>query len=113
MAKKRGEATMSKSDAVRAAIKAGVDQPTQGVKYGKGQYGIEVTNEQFSRVKSQDKQRGGAAPAKRGRKPKQDPAGSRVGNNSVNPADLARDVKRLVAQYGAAAVKDMAGVFAE
>jgi len=41
------------------------------------------------------------------------PRAKTAGNGHMaNPADLARGVKSLVEQFGAEAVKDMAGVFA-
>ena len=107
--------SISKTDAVKAAIAAGKEMPTEGVQWIKETHGIDIDPQHFSAVKSQARKKAGSPPAKRGRKPRTAQNGAAVSSSraSVNPADLARDVKRLVEQYGAAAVKDMAGVFAE
>jgi hypothetical protein len=105
---------MTKTDAVKAAIAAGKDMPVEGVQWIKETHGLDIDPQHFSAIKSQARKKAGAAPGRRGRKPRTASNGSGIssGRASVNPADLARDVKRLVEQYGAAAVKDMAGVFA-
>ena len=73
MAKKKSEAEaadttpapaekLSKADAVRRAIADGVDSPSEGVAYVRSKFGIEITNQQFSTVKFQDKKKGGKKP---------------------------------------------------
>jgi hypothetical protein len=114
MAKKaagEGDGPKTKMDAVRAALSAGVTKPAEGVAYLKEQFNIGITPQMFSAYKSNAKKKRG----RRGRPPGRR-AASGVGNGNAQgatAADLARDVKRLVEQYGAAAVKDMAKVFAE
>jgi hypothetical protein len=107
--------SMTKTDAAKAAIAAGKDMPTEGVQWIKETHGIDIDPQHFSAIKSQARKKAGGPPARRGRKPRTTPSGSGAGSGRapVSPADLARDVKRLVEQYGAAAVKDMAGVFAD
>jgi hypothetical protein len=110
-----GSPSMTKTDAVKAAIAAGKDMPAEGVQWIKETHGLDIDPQHFSAIKSQARKKAGGPPARRGRKPRAASNGSGVssGRASVNPAELARDVKRLVEQYGAAAVKDMAGVFAD
>jgi hypothetical protein len=118
MAKKAAAAepkSTTKTDAVKAAIAAGKDMPTEGVQWIKETHGIDIDPQHFSAIKSQARKKAGGPPARRGRKPRTASNGTGLGGGraSASPADLARDVKRLVEQYGAAAVKDMAGVFAD
>jgi hypothetical protein len=63
MAKKTEETTdkpttMTKTDAVKAAIADGVVKPSDGVKYVKEKFGIDVTGPLFSIIKSQAKLKG-------------------------------------------------------
>lgn len=113
-------ATPVNAYAVKQAIAAGKDSPSDGVAFVKEQFGITLNNGAFSTIKSQLKKAGGATP--RGRKPGR-PAASANGatrtggisssGKTPNPVDLARGVKLFVSQYGADAVKSMAEVFAE
>jgi len=116
MAKKTAEGTISKADAVRAALKAGHDKPQEASTYIKETYGLDVTPQVVSTYKSIDNKRKGKG-KKRGRKPAAEAAaapGPKASSkpHMANPADLARGVKSLVETYGADAVRDMAGVFA-
>ena len=64
---------MSKSDAARAAIKHGIENPTEASEFILKKFGIEISPSHFSAVKSLDKKATGPAPAtkgKPGRKPK-------------------------------------------
>jgi hypothetical protein len=101
MAKKRGDG-MSKAEAVRQAIAAGVDQPQEASAYIKEKFGLEVSPPMFSSYKSQMKKRQGGRGRRKAR-----------GNGPAGGVDLARKVKALVDEYGADAVKEMAEVFGE
>jgi hypothetical protein len=113
MAKKK-EGGPTKAHAVREALKEGIEAPQDGVAYVKEKFGLDITAQQFSTYKSIEKNRktnkkgdeSGPAPARRSQRLKVPAAAS-------NPAELARQVKELVQQYGAAAVTDMAAVFAD
>lgn len=64
--------TVSKAEAVRAAIDAGMKSPTDGIAYAMKHFGIAVTKPHFSAIKSNYKKTGGvkAPKGKPGRKPK-------------------------------------------
>jgi hypothetical protein len=100
---------MTKTAAVLAAINEGVDTPSRGVGYVKEKFGVEVTPQQFSIIKSQAKKKAGGG--RSGGSERVSRVSSR--NGAPAAAALARQVKMLVDQYGAEAVKDMAGVFAD
>jgi len=105
---------ITKSEAVRRAVAEGVDKPTDAVAFIKERFGVEISAQHFSSIKSQEAKKAGK-PGRRGRKPREaaavvaTPNGSRVGNR--NPAELARQVKQLVESFGAEAVRDMTAVF--
>jgi len=103
---------ITKSEAVRRAVAEGVDKPTEAVAFIKERFGVEITPQHFSSIKSQEAKKAGK-PARRGRKPRDaaapTPNGPRVGNG--NPVELARQVKKLVDVYGVEAIKEMATVF--
>jgi hypothetical protein len=109
-----GLKTMTKTEAVKQAIAAGLDKPKEAVAYIKEKFGLDVGAQMFSSYKSQLNRKGGAAPAKRGRK-----AGVSKGTEThglkgygTSGVELAREVKKLVDGFGAVAVKEMADVFA-
>jgi hypothetical protein len=101
---------MSKTAAVRAAIAEGVDKPADGVSYVKEKFGVDITAQYFSIIKSQVKKKG---PSPRVRKTASGTTGVGNGKAVGTAADLARQVKTLVEAYGADAVKGMAEVFAD
>jgi hypothetical protein len=109
-----GEApTMTKSEAMTAAINDGVVKPKEAVEYIKTRFGIDVNTQQFSTHKSLSKKKKGE-PTRAKRAPGPKPAAATPSNGKHgDPADLARQVKALVAAYGAGAVKGMVEVFAE
>src|SRR5690349_12832038 len=63
-----GAATMTKADAVRAAVTDGADTPAEGVAYIKTKFGIDITPQHFSSYKSQQKAKARKAAGRRGRK---------------------------------------------
>ena len=100
--------TMSKADAVRAALAEGKTKPQDACAWIKEKFDIDITPQHFSSYKSQEvkKQEGGTSG---GGRRAAEPAGQRVG--SGNPVELAKQVRALVQQHGAAAVKGMVEVF--
>ena len=123
MAKKTGEAaegTVSKMEAVRQTLAAGVEKPQEAVAHIKEKFGLDITTAIFSSYKSAINAKNGSTPGKRGRKAKAGSTNGRVasmtaatdGNFTGNGIQLALEVKALVGRYGADAVKGMADVFA-
>lgn len=106
---------MKKSDAMREAIKRGIDKPIAASEFIKSEFGLDVTPQVFSSFKSISKKKEGETSPVRARRARQaaevlaTPNGQRVGNR--NPAELAKQVKELVAQFGAGTVKSMVEVF--
>lgn len=98
--------SVSKADAVRAALADGIESPEDGVAFLKAQYGIEMSKQMWSTYKAQLKARAkkqsGAQPAKRGPKPAS-PAGDIIDDISA--------VKGLVAKLGGAQVKKLVDLF--
>jgi len=113
MARKKADGKMTKADAVRASIADGKDMPADGAAYIKEKFGLDVTPQQFSTYKSIANKKAGKAPGRRGRKPGAAVAAPANGRRGSNPADLARQVKSLIGQFGAVAVSDMVAVFAD
>lgn len=88
----------NKSQAVRNAIAAGVTMPTEGCKWIKEQYGLDVTPAMFSAVKNSTK-----AKSNTGRKSA--PASPATPNGS--PTKLAFEIKTLMETYGKEEVTKM------
>jgi len=102
---------ITKSEAVRRAIAEGVDKPQEAVAFIKERYGVDISAQHFSSIKSQEAKKTGK-PGRRSRKPREavsTPSGSRVGNG--NPVELARQIKKLVDVYGVSSVREMTSVF--
>jgi hypothetical protein len=108
--------TITKAEAVRQALAAGKDSPSDGTGFIKSNYGIEITSQMFSSYKAQQKARdakqsGGAPAAKRGRKPKAAVEGylappPRKGESTL--LDAMEAMKPLVASLGVEQVKRIA-----
>ena len=107
----------SKAEMVRQALAVGKEAPDDGVAFIKEKFGIDIDKPMFGSYKSQEKARKEkqAISAPRGPGRLAAPKAASVAPASVNgnPADLARQIKTLIAQYGAVAVSDMVAVFAE
>jgi hypothetical protein len=107
---------ITQREAVRLALAAGKEQPAEGVKFVKENFGRTLSNQAFSTLKSQLKS-GGRKPAKPQPKPTAvSPATATPSANGKyrgDAVDLARAVKLLVQQHGAEAVSEMAKVFAD
>jgi hypothetical protein len=81
--------------------------PEEGVAWIKEKFGIDFTRAQFSTYKSAER-------AKKGNGVQAKPAAlPRPASSNGSAADLARQVKVLVQQYGAGAVKEMVSVFSD
>jgi hypothetical protein len=111
MAKKKeaeeaGNGSMTKADAVRAAVQEGVTKPTEAVEWIKSKFDIDITPAHFSSYKSQQAKKEGVI-SSGGRK--KETGGGIVDNG--NPVELAKAVRALVQRHGAAAVKGMVEVF--
>jgi hypothetical protein len=115
-------ASISKAAAVRDALAKGIDSPEAGIGYLNSVYGIVMTRQTFSSYKAQQKARDAkkqaaapakVQPAKRGPKPREAlaaPAQSPVVQKANGQADLLdalTAMKPLIAQYGAAKIKQM------
>ena len=105
---------ITQKEAVQRAIAAGYGMPKEGVVYIQATFGMELSTQAFSTLKTQLKGGSGTKGKKRGR-----PAGS-VNGTSAPPKskgtdliDLARQVKSLVSEHGASAVKGMVDVFSD
>lgn len=113
-----GNGSMTKTDAVRAALAEGIDQPEHAVKFIKDRFDIDMTRPQFSTNKSLIKKRDGAAGGKKaGRPPKAAAASAPAPKPSVNgPSGLAVQVeaiKGLVDTLGVEQVVSIARLFAK
>ncbi|VTR92133.1 unnamed protein product [Gemmata massiliana] len=111
---------MTKTDAVRATLAAGIDTPAEGVAHIKKKFGIEMTPAAFSTAKFKAKSTGGGVATKAkatasgsGNHGRAATAASVNGHKSVggSPAEFAAAVKALVAAHGVDAVKSMVDVF--
>jgi hypothetical protein len=105
--------SMTKADAVRAAIADGADNPTEGVAYIKGKFGIDITPQQFSTYKTVDKKRGGKPAGRRGRQPRAVSAvmPTAPANGHAGLALQVEAIKTLVEQLGADQVVSIAKLF--
>jgi hypothetical protein len=104
-------AQMTKREAVRRALAAGMDKPKAGVEYIREKFGIAIDPHTFSlskvavrkqeAKKQQAKERGGEGVT-----------GGLTGG-ADDAAALAKGVKQLVDRFGAEAVGKMLGVFVD
>lgn len=106
---------VTQREAVKQALAAGAELPADGVPYVSEKFGITLTNQAFSTLKSLiRKEEGIGKPAPKGPKApktngKAQASGVVTGNGS--PAALAMAVKQLVEQHGAEAVREVTRVF--
>lgn len=105
-----GTAGMNKTEAVKAALAEGVNKPLKGVEFIKSKFGIDITPQMFSAYKSGMKKKAGGS----NEQVTATSGSSNHGKSSqASPAELARQVKALVAQYGADNVSDMLAVLTD
>jgi hypothetical protein len=102
---------MSKTAAVRAAIAEGVDKPSDGVSYVKEKFGVDITAQYFSIIKSQTKLKVGKKTS-RTRKPAIASAptipSTASSNGKHNVATSLASIKKLVDELGVDQVKEIA-----
>jgi hypothetical protein len=106
---------ITQRQAVERALAAGKDLPSEGVSFVKDTFGMTLSNQAFSTLKSQIKS-GARKPARTQSKSVASPAVATPSTNGKHRGDaveLARAVKQLVQQHGAEAVAEMAKVFAD
>jgi hypothetical protein len=111
----------TKGRAMDAALAAGAVMPADAVAYVKAHFGIDVSAKQFSAHKSLARQKAAVDARNKAAKPaaavaKAPAAVARFGppaSKPASPADLARQLKALVAAHGADAVGEMLDVFRE
>jgi hypothetical protein len=109
-------ATMSKADACRAALAAGIEDAEKAQEFTRSKFGVEIKATDFALYKSKAKQAAPATKAKPGRKPK---AAAPLLEGYVAPPEKPKavgepdvllaleGVKELVSQFGADKVKRM------
>lgn len=105
---------VTKADAVRAAVAHGADVPAEGVAYIKAQFGIDITPQHFSSIKSQHKAKAGKPAGRRGRKPGTPAtaaAPTRAAIGIPNVAGPLTTIKHLVETLGVDQVKEIAEIF--
>jgi hypothetical protein len=108
-----GKEPMKKTDAVRQALAAGVDNPTEAVAHIKKEFGIDITTQQFSTYKSNLKAKGASSRAGRrtGKRSGTEIGNGRTTRGGIDVVDAATAVKELCGQIGADKVKRLAGLF--
>ena len=94
-------ASVSKADAVRAALKEGVEKPQEASAWIKEKFGIEIAPQVFSSYKSQQTKKTEGSSNHGAAVPKS-------GSISIEAAEQVRD---LVKQHGAETVKKLAEFF--
>jgi len=85
-------AAISKSQAVREALAAGIEKPDEAIQWIRENYGLEMTPTHFSAVKANDKRRG-------------------IGGKSGDELAAAKVLKPLIHSYGVEKVKEMADLW--
>jgi hypothetical protein len=107
----QGGEAVSKAQAVRAAIDAGMRAPTEGVAFVKTRYGIDVSKPHFSAIKSNYKKKAAGPKGQPGRKPKGTiegylaPPPKPALNGEPDLLDAMEAMKPLVASLGPDKVK--------
>jgi hypothetical protein len=105
---------MKKSDAMREAIKRGIDKPQAASEFIKSEFGLDVTPQVFSSFKSISKKKGDTPSAVRVRRAKAATAVVAMQNGHAaatgGAVDLAKQLKSLVTRYGADEVSGMLAV---
>jgi hypothetical protein len=103
---------VSKAEAARAAIDEGYESPVQAVAWIKTRFGIDMTPQHFSAVKSQTKPKEDSAPPAMKGEPKPKPTdGYLAPPPKIMPTgegdliDVLEKMKPLIAQYGPDKIK--------
>jgi hypothetical protein len=104
-----GGKAMSKSAAARAALAAGIESPQKACAFILKRFGIEMSPQHFSAVKSQCKA-ANEAPAKKRKSAVEGylaPPPNRSANSGADVLESLEALKPLIAQYGSDKVKRM------
>jgi|GEM_PF-3040196 len=103
---------VSKADAARAALREGFGGPQEAVAYIKKTFGISMSPQHFSAVKSQETKKDETLKGKSEHKPKSQavegylaPPPKMVPTGEGDLIDILEKMKPLIAQYGADKVK--------
>jgi hypothetical protein len=100
---------MTQKQAVQEAITAGKDSPSDGAAYVKEKFGIELSKQGFSTIKSQLKKASGQGGTRgRGRQARAAPAGA---NGAANLIQHMQAIKALCDRLGVDQVKQIAELF--
>lgn len=104
---------ITQAEAVRKALKAGYESPSEGVRYIQEEFGIEVSAGYYSVIKSKE---GDASKSKAVKIPSASgkvkiPAAKPASNGKPDVADSVAAVKKLVDELGAEQVVKLAGFF--
>jgi hypothetical protein len=99
--------TISKTEAIRRALAAGVEKPTSGVEWIKTRFGLTVTPATFSTTKMEIKKKAGTSVGRSARSPVY-----RSVTQPVSTFDLIRTVKSLIDAHGADSVRQAVDLFA-
>jgi len=102
------QASMTQTDAVKAAIAEGFDKPSAGSEFIQKTYGLKVTPKYFSIIKS--KVAPGAAKAtttKRGPKPKAAPTAVKTASTGSDTFEELKKLKELKERVGAKTFEEM------
>jgi hypothetical protein len=111
-AKSVGGATITKADAVRAALADGIDAPAEIVSYAKEKHGLDITPGQASTYKSLEKKRSTSSHGRKvGRRQVKSGSGGTIDDNGLVAVKDLEAVKSLVEKVGAERVKRIAGLF--
>lgn len=108
--------SISKSEAIRRALAAGIDTPTDGAQYIRRVFGIEVTSRHFSATKARQKNRDSklSTPVRRRQNPKVESEGGEPTpppqTHKEGEGDLLNTLealKPMIARHGAEKLKRM------
>jgi hypothetical protein len=110
-------ASIIKADACRAALAEGIEIDEEAMSFTRSRFGIEIRATDLALYKSKEKARQAATAPKAGRKPREaspavtrSPAATKPVPAATGQADLLdalTDMKPLIAQNGAAKIKQM------
>jgi len=98
------ETTISKAEAVRQALSAGMESPEDGVGFIKSNYGIELSKQMWSSYRAQQKARDGKKAESAG-VPKGKP-----GRKAASVSQLDKVVKTIQPAVGSSVISDLAAV---
>ena len=108
-----GGKKITKTEAVRRAIAAGVSKPTEGVDFIRREFGLDLKPQHFSTYKTQIQKQQGKKPRHKAKAKGTAPVtASRTSEATSNPLEAARQVKDLVDHLGPETVRGLVDLFA-